>query len=93
MIEFLSKVNYTAAHLIAVSICFTASGFLFGVAYAYQRYIRRKTVAVKVVADENGHVQKVLIGMFTPEEAEVMKQITDLEIGGIDDDAAGAEHE
>jgi hypothetical protein len=93
MIEFLSKVNYTAAHLIAVAICFTASGFLFGVAYAYQRYIKRKTVAVKVVADENGHVQKVLIGMFTPEEAEVMKQITDLEIGSIDDDAAGAEHE
>ena len=93
MIEFLSKVNYTAAHLIAVAICFTASGFLFGVAYAYQRYIKRKNVAVKVVADENGHVQKVLIGMFTPEEAEVMKQITDLEIGGIDDDAAGAEHE
>ena len=93
MIEFLSRVNYTAAHLIAVAICFMASGFLFGVAYAYKRYIRRKTVAVKVVADADGHVQKVLIGMFTPEEAEVMKQITDLEIGGIDDDAAGAEHE
>ena len=82
MIEFLSRLNYTAAHQIAVAICFTASGFLFGVAYAYQRYIKRKTVAVKVVADADGHVQKVLIGMFTPEEAEVMKQITDLEIGG-----------